>query len=115
MPAPQRFLLHLPDGRRLVVDPVEIYYIEAEGDDTLVRFRGKQRTRDIRLLTEMESALGRFGFVRIHRGYLVNAARVKEIRRREDGRYWELVLDPPVNRVLPVSDSGLDELLAAYG
>lgn len=108
-------LLHLPDDRRLVVDPGEIYYIEADGDDTLIRFRGKQRYRDIRRLSEMGKALGKFGFVRAHRSYLVNTARVQEIRRREDGRYWELVLDPPVNRVLPVSDSGFDELLAAYG
>lgn len=108
-------LLHLPDDRRLVADPDEIYFMEADGDDTLVRFRSKQRHHDIRRLSEMEEALGKFGFVRVHRSYLVNAARVREIRRREDGRYWELVLDPPVNRVLPVSDSGFDQLLAAYG
>lgn len=114
--APSRHtLVHLSDGRRRVTDPADIYFVEADGDDALVRFRGKQRQRDIRRLSEMEEALGKFGFVRVHRSYLVNTARVREIRRREDGRYWELVLDPPVNRVLPVSDSGLDELLAAYG
>lgn len=108
-------LLHLPDGRRRVTDPDEIYFMEADGDDTLVRFRGKQRHRDIRRLSEMKEALGKFGFVRVHRSYPVNTARVREIRHREDGRYWEIVLDPPVNRVLPVSDNGFEELLAAYG
>lgn len=114
MPNPSRTLLRFPDGRRMVVDPAEIYFMEADGDDTLVRSRGKRRRRDVRALAEMEEALGKFGFVRIHRSYLVNTARVREIRPREDGRYWELVLNPPVNRVLPVSDSNLDDLLEAY-
>ena len=34
-----RILLHLQDGRRIPVDPQEIYLLEAEGDETLVRTR----------------------------------------------------------------------------
>lgn len=107
-------LLHLPDGRRLVTDPADIYYLEADGDDTLVRFRGRERVRDVHRLSEMAENLEKMGFVRIHRSYVVNPARVREIRHREDSRYWEVVLEPPVNRILPVSNSRLDGLLAAY-
>lgn len=114
MTPPRHILLHLPDGRRRVTDPDHIYFLEADGDDTLVRFRAKRRTRDVRRLSELEETLRQLGFVRIHRSYIVNPARVREIRPREDSRYWELVLDPPVNRVLPVSNSNLDDLLAAY-
>ena len=44
------------------------------------------------------------GFVRIHRSYLINLDRVREIRLRGDhSNDWEVKLDPPVNAVLPVS------------
>jgi len=35
-----RILLHLQDGRRIPVDPQEIYLLEAEGGETLVRIMG---------------------------------------------------------------------------
>jgi hypothetical protein len=34
-----RILLHLQDGKRIPVDPQEIYLLEAEGGETLVRTR----------------------------------------------------------------------------
>ncbi len=34
-----RILLHLQDGKRVPVDPQEIYLLEAEGGETLVRMR----------------------------------------------------------------------------
>ena len=41
-------------------------------------------------------------FAMIHRSWAVNLRRVREIRPAADGG-WEVKLDPPVNRVLPVS------------
>jgi len=38
----------------------------------------------------------------IHRSWAVNLRRVREIRPAADSG-WEVKLDPPVNRVLPVS------------
>lgn len=110
----QHMLLHYPDGRRGVADPEAIYYLEADGDDTLVRFRSKERIRDVRRLSQMQEIMESLGFVRIHRSYLVNTARVQEIRPRAEGRGWEVVLQPPVNRVLSISGDRLDKLLAAY-
>ena len=52
----------------------------------------------------MEEILTPLGFVRIHRSFLVNPDRILELRRRRDGRGWEVVMAPPVNRVLPVSE-----------
>ena len=41
--APERVLgrvvLHLSDGERRVVDPADVYYLEAQDEDTLVRMR----------------------------------------------------------------------------
>jgi DNA-binding LytR/AlgR family response regulator len=50
-----------------------------------------------------ERELGQSGFVRIHRCYLVNVDRLREIRHRgQDPNDWEVKLELPVNRVLPV-------------
>jgi DNA-binding LytR/AlgR family response regulator len=52
---------------------------------------------------EVLGALAKDALVRIHRNHAVNAGRVREIRRRTPGGDWEVKLEPPVNRVLPVS------------
>jgi len=96
-----RILLHLQDGRRIPVDPKEIYLLEAEGGETLVRTRRAQALTDVRQLSELFDAFEPFGFA-IHRSWVVNLRRVRKIRPAADGG-WEVKLDPPVNRVLPVS------------
>jgi DNA-binding LytR/AlgR family response regulator len=56
--------------------------------------------------------LGAAGFVRIHRNHAVNPGRVREIRPTTSG--GEVCLEPPVNKVLPVSRGSLAGLLEAY-
>jgi len=55
------------------------------------------------------------GFLRIHRNHMVNLARIAEVRRRQKGRGWEVKLEPPVNRILPVSASAVKGLFEAFG
>ena len=108
-------LLHLKQSRRLVVKPEEVYYLEAAGNDTIVRRRGRQTLRDVRTLGEMMSVLERLGFHRIHDKFAVNLHRVREIRLQRDGEDWEVVLRSPVNRVLPVSRRRLRSLWKRFG
>jgi len=91
-------------GRRYVMlDPGEVYYLESDGHDTRVRTARKTRLRSVRNLGQLEKALKPHGFLRVHRSFLVNLDRVREVRLREgDDNDWELKLDPPVNVVLPV-------------
>ena len=96
-------LLHLAGRIRRVVDADDIYSLEAQGDETDVRFRGARPLRDVRSLGEVLSDLGPLGFVRIHRNHAVHAGRVCEIRPAASGSGWEVRLEPPVNLVLPVS------------
>jgi len=110
----ERILLRLFDGRRLPVDPDEVYFLETAEGDTMVRLRSKRRLRDVREIRELMDVLAPHGFVRIHRSHAVNVRRVREIRP-VDGGGWEVRLDPPVNRVLPVSRREAPELFAAYG
>jgi len=107
-----KILVHLKDRRRLVVDPHDVYYLEARGDETDIRLRGASRLLDVRSLGEVMKDLGPAGFVRIHRNHAVNPGRVREIRLA--GRAWQVQLEPPVNKVLPVSRGSLATLLQAY-
>lgn len=106
-----RILIHLPASRRLVVEPDDVYVLEADGDDTIVRQRGKRTIRDVRRLPEVMAVLERHHFHRIHDNWAVNLRRVREIRPQRDGHGSEVVMEPPVNRVLPVSRRRLAGLL----
>jgi DNA-binding LytR/AlgR family response regulator len=109
------FLLHPEPGRRDALDPDDIFFLEATEDDTSIRTRRTQRLTDVRSLGEIERVLAPRGFVRTHRNYLVNPDHVRQVRLRPGRKDWELKLDPPVNRVLPVSRSALAALWAAFG
>jgi DNA-binding LytR/AlgR family response regulator len=111
----RRVLLHLEGDRRVPLEPGEIFFLEARGDETEVRTRGRRRLRDVRALGELIARLPRGRFVQIHRSLAVNVDRVAEVRRRANDRDWELRLEAPVNRVLPVARDRVAALWAAYG
>ena len=111
----RRVLLHLGPGLRQAIDPSDIFFVEAVDDDTHVRTRRAERLVDVRTLGELEPILRRWGFVRVHRNHIVNPERVRQVRRRRTGDDWELKLDPPVNRVLPIGRSALSSLWKAFG
>ena len=79
--------------------------LEADGDDTIIRTRGKRTLRDVRKLGELVPMYERHGIQRIHRNHAVNLRRIREITRRADGEGWQVKLQPPVNRVLPVGQT----------
>ena len=110
-PSRQKLALRLARDSRRIVDLDDVYFLEASGTATLVRLRGAKRLRDVRGLGELLARLEDRGFVRIHRSYVVNLARVSELRLQPDGVDWEVKLDPPVNRVLPVSRSELESVV----
>ncbi len=93
----QRILLHLADGTRAPVDPADVYLLEAEGNETRIRTRAAETPFDVREIGELEEFFAAYGFIRIHRSYVVNPDRIRLIRpRASDGggigflrlRYW---------------------------
>jgi len=116
--APERVLdrvvLHLGDGVRRVVDPADVYYLETRDDDTRVRLRSARPLVDMRPMGELLPHFAPHGSLQIHREYVVNLRRIRLIRRRDEGRDWEVKLEPPVNRVLPVSRGALAKLGKAF-
>jgi DNA-binding LytR/AlgR family response regulator len=110
-----RMLIHVARDRRRAFDPRDIYFLEATGETTLVRLRSSRRLRDARTLGEIVPLLASFGVVRVHRNHAVNVRHVLEVRRRAGESDWEVKLEPPVNRILPVSRAHLKELWKAFG
>ena len=111
-----RIAVKVSSRRFVMLDVGEVYYLEAEGHDVLVRTARKTRLRSVRSLGDLDKALKRRGFLRIHRSFVVNLDRVREVRMRKgDDNDWELKLDPPVNAVLPVGRNYLAGLRRALG
>jgi len=109
-----RILLHLADGRRVPVEPDDVFSLEAVEGNTLVRTRSADRLIDVRQLSVLIQKFEDQGFFQTHRGWAVNLRKVREIRANEKGG-WEIKLDPPVNRILPVSRRRVAELWARFG
>lgn len=114
-PLTDRVIVRLDADHKVVVEVDEIFYVEAEGETTLLRRRGAGTLIDRRRLGELESYLEAYGFLRIHRNHMVNLRRIREIRRRQGRQDWEVKLDPPVNKVLPVSRGREKRLWQALG
>jgi DNA-binding LytR/AlgR family response regulator len=98
-----RVLLHIEDGLRQVVDPEKVYFLEAVADSTRVHLGPAEILSDVRPLRDLLPRFEPFGFLRTHRSYALNPVRVHQLRRRQRGRDWEVKLEAPVERVLPVS------------
>ena len=101
-------------GRYRLVELGQIFYVEAEGDDSVVRTARAMLYRHVEPLEEVEPRLPSPPFFRIHRSYIVNLNRVLEIRLRGE-RDYEVNMDPPVNKVLPVSRDRYPELAELLG
>ena len=71
--------------------------------------------RDVRSLSEVLRFFPAGLFVQLHRSYAINVDRVAEVRRRSTSRDWEVRLEPPVNRILPVARGRGAALCAAFG
>jgi DNA-binding LytR/AlgR family response regulator len=110
----EKVLVHFGDFVRKPIDPAEVYFLEAVGDQTLIRTRSARPLRDVRSLGELLPRFTPYGFLRIHKNHAVNLDRIREIRRRKKGADWELKLEPPVNRILPISRNALKKLLGSF-
>jgi ABC-2 type transport system ATP-binding protein len=103
------------EGKVALVNPADIVYISAEdGKTTLYTTSGALPTQFN--LGELEERLGRSGFFRAHRGYLVNLQRIKEVIAYTRDSY-SLILDggggPAVE--IPLSKSSARELRELLG
>ena len=95
------------DGPRVHVIPVDkIDYVQAQDDYVCFRSEGKDYLKE-QTLVETEASLDPAAFVRIHRSYLVNVARLVRVDRDERENRVAVLTD---GRRLPVSRAGYTRL-----
>ncbi len=100
------------DGARVHVIPVErIDYVQAQDDYVAYVSEGHQYLKD-QTLAEVEASLDPGRFVRVHRSYLLNLARLARVEL--DARENRVALLTTGERI-PVSRSGHARLTAALG
>jgi two-component system LytT family response regulator len=101
--------LLIRDRSNVHVIPVEqIDYIEAQDDYVSVRAAGRSYLKE-QTLAELEVQLGAKGFLRIHRRYILNVARLARIELSEKDSRLAILKD---NTELPISRSGYVKLRA---
>jgi two-component system LytT family response regulator len=88
------------DGKILFIDPAEVVTVEAQGNYVLLRRMSGSAFLLRQPLSAVAEKLLPYGFVRIHRSSLVNAAYVEEIHSWTPGEY---VLRVQGGKQLPVS------------
>ncbi len=100
------------DGATFFVPAGEVFALRAEGHYSIV-YIASGRVFCPWSISEAEKRLPA-QFLRVHRSYLVNAARVSGFQRRKDNGYCLLDGSPSLDRV-PVARSRIPELRAALG
>lgn len=73
-------------GKILLINPAEIFAVEAEGNYVLLQLQSESCTLRESIST-MAEKLKAYGFIRIHRSVLVNSCRVEEIHPGGTGEY----------------------------
>ena len=99
------------------IDLIEIdgiFYLEAQGENTLIRTKRKKPYKSVQRLGELAKMLPTPAFVRCHREYIVNLNRVRSLTPRKS-RDYDLRLDPPVNRRIPIARNRLEKIRKILG
>jgi DNA-binding LytR/AlgR family response regulator len=99
-------------GRTILLDLDEICYLSAKNKSTYVHTFENQYLADM-TLKELEEKLLKDSFVRIHRSYMVNLNRIKEIVR-QDGDYVVVAADRDETH-LPVARRQVKQFREAVG
>lgn len=101
------------EGSVALVNPADVYFAEAqEGRAVLVMAEGRLVTQFT--LTYLEQRLGRSGFFRAHRGYLVNMQHIKEVIPFTRNAF-SLRLDDNAGTLIPLSKMAANELRELLG
>jgi sigma-54 dependent transcriptional regulator, acetoin dehydrogenase operon transcriptional activator AcoR len=99
---PPRRLVAQRDSRMVLLRLEEVAFAESEGNDAwLCTDQGRLRAAT-QGLDRLDSDLADAGFLRVHRRYVVNLDRIREIERGAKGEL-SLVMDDPASTLVPVS------------
>ena len=105
----KRLAVRGKEGSIELIEIESIFYLEAKGHDTLIRTRRKKPYHSVHRLAELAKRLPAPAFVRCHREYIINLNRVRMLTPRKSKDY-DLRLDPPVNRRIPIARNRLKNI-----
>ena len=88
-------------GRKLLIPVEEVFYVMAK-DDYSFLFTLSERYLSTSSLAHLETKLAPSGFFRVHRRYLVNLTKVREVAPMYGGTLL-LILNDPAGTEVPVS------------
>lgn len=114
-PMPRDATIRIPherEGRTLFINPATIGAVRAEGHYTLL-LRGSEALFCPWSISEAEERLAASGFLRVHRSYLLNPARVARFERTKDSGLCHLEGGGDV--AVPISRARLAEVRDALG
>ncbi len=84
--------VHAQDSAAWHVIPAEeIDWIESDGSAHVRLYRGGTSYRWRKSLAELEHRLAPHGFLRVHRSYIVNAARIRSVKSLQKGEFTLLL------------------------
>jgi PAS domain-containing protein len=107
-------VIALRDDRWVLLDPREIRYAETDHDNVwLVSDQGRLLAA-VRGLDRLEQELTGRGFLRVHRGFLVNLGRVREIEHGFRGALF-LATDTRSHETVPVARRQVPRVRQALG
>jgi hypothetical protein len=117
-PSPGRGLpsrvVALREDRWVLLDPREIRFAEADGNSVWLTSDQGRLLAAARGLDHLEQQLGNKGFLRVHRRFLVNLSRVREVEHGLKGTLY-LATDVQAREVVPVSRRHAPQLRQALG
>jgi hypothetical protein len=97
-----RRVVGVRDNRMVLLRLPEVSFAESQGNDVwLSTSQGRLRAAALSL-DKLDSELADVGFLRVHRRYVVNLSRIREVERGLKGEL-SLVMDDRTNEMVPVS------------
>jgi DNA-binding LytR/AlgR family response regulator len=117
-PGPGRLLLSrvvaVRDDRWVLLDPREIRFAEADRNNVWLTSDQGRLLAAARSLDQLEHQLTDKGFLRVHRRFLVNLGRVREVEQGFKGTLY-LATDVQAREVVPVSRRHAPQLRQVLG
>jgi len=101
------------EDKVILLNPLDILYAEAEGGRIFLQTTSGRLPSQF-TLNELEERLGRSGFFRAHRAYLVNLQHIKEVITYTRNSF-NLRLDDPAGSKIPLSKTAAGELRDLLG
>jgi sigma-54 dependent transcriptional regulator, acetoin dehydrogenase operon transcriptional activator AcoR len=112
--APARRVVAVRENRMVLLQPAEVAFAESEGNDVwLSTDQGRLRAASASL-DKLDGELADAGFLRVHRQYVVNLSRIREVERGVKGEL-ALVMDGSGTGMVPVSRRNAPAVRRALG